>query len=285
MKTKKVFRKALDIKESGRSSDFISPSFIYECGLNCHYCYVKRHGVEFITIAKNVGDLLTAINTHVAWLPEKEPNQTHPVYYTYDIGCNSDVGLHRKQIDWQYIFDFFKNHDRAMATFATKVIPVDFLNSNPEKKVRIRFSLMPQKLSSIYEPKTSLIIDRIKAIDAFLEAGYDVHVNFSPVIVYDNWLEDYEELFEMLSHYVDNKDEVLSEVIFMTHNIKKHEQNLIDDLKGEELLWRPEVQEGKTSQYGAENVRYRHDLKAEYIKEFRQLHDKIIPWCKIRYIF
>ena len=78
---------------------------------------------------------------------------------------------------------------------------------------------MPQKLSDIYEPNTAKIIDRIKAIDGFIDAGYEVHVNFSPVIVYDNWLEDYEELFYMMSNYVDNKDEVLAEVIFMTHNI------------------------------------------------------------------
>ena len=114
----------MDIKESGRSSDFSSPSFIYECGFNCTYCYVKRHKGEYITIAKNNGDLLSAVNDHVAWLPEKEPNQTHPKYYTYDIGCNSDIGLHHKQINWRYIFDFFKNHPRIMGTFATKLLQI-----------------------------------------------------------------------------------------------------------------------------------------------------------------
>lgn len=285
MKTKKVFRKALDIKESGRSSDFITPSFIYECGLNCSYCYVKRHGAQFITIAKNVGDLLTAVNNHVTWLPEKEPNQTHKTYYTYDIGCNSDIGLHRKQINWRYIFDFFKNHDRAMATFATKIIPIDFLEYNPERKVRIRFSLMPQKLSSIIEPNTSKIIDRIKAIDAFIEAGYDVHVNFSPVVVYPGYLDDYAELFSMLEDYVENKDQVLAEVIFLTHNEEKHVYNLINNIPGEDLLWTPENQEIKYSQYGGKNLRYNSRLKAEYIKDFVALHDSIIPWNTIRYIF
>lgn len=285
MKTKKVFRKAVDIKESGRSSDFITPSFIYECGLNCSYCYVKRHGAEFITIAKNVGDLLTAVNNHVTWLPEKEPNQTHNIYYTYDIGCNSDIGLHRKQIDWQYIFDFFKGHDRAMATFATKVIPIDFLHYNPEGKVRIRFSLMPQKISSILEPNTSQIIDRIKAIDAFIEAGYDVHVNYSPVVVYDGWLDDYEELFMMMDQYVEYKELVKSEVIFLTHNESKHLYNLQHNVSGEDLLWTPDIQEGKISSYGGRNIRYRYDLKKNYIAQFKELHSKIIPFNTIRYIF
>ncbi|HBY70209.1 MAG TPA: lyase, partial [Flavobacteriaceae bacterium] len=59
---------------------------------------------------------------------------------------------------------------------------------DPKKKIRIRFSLMPQIVSSEVEPNTSKIIDRIKAVDAFIEEGYDVHLNFSPVIVYKDWL-------------------------------------------------------------------------------------------------
>ena len=287
MKTKEVIRKALDIKESGRSSDFITPSFIYECGLNCSYCYVKRHRAESITIAKNIGDLLTVVNNHVTWLPKKEPNQTHDIYYTYDIGCNSDIGLHRKQINWKYIFDFFKNNDRAMATFATKVIPLDFLNYNPEKKIRIRFSLMPQKYSDLLEPNTSKIVDRIQAINTFIEAGYDVHINFSPVIVTDNWLQEYKELFQLVDTLVNDfyKNQVKCEVIFLTHNKNKHIDNLNNNVKGENLLWNPEIQENKTSQYGGINIRYKHNLKYQYIDEFKKIHNETIPWNMIRYIF
>jgi spore photoproduct lyase len=247
---------------------------------------MKRHKLKGLDVAKNIGDILTSINNHAYFENQVEkPNQTDPEFVTYDISCNEDFALHAKFYDWQRIFNFFKQHPVAKATFATKIIPEIFLNYDPERKVRIRFSLMPQKLSDIYEPNTAKIIDRIKAIDGFIDAGYEVHVNFSPVIVYDNWLEDYEELFYMMSNYVDNKDEVLAEVIFMTHNIKKHEENLINNRLGEKLLWIPELQEGKTSQYGAENVRYRYDLKARYIKEFTELHDKIIRWNTIRYIF
>ena len=78
---------------------------------------------------------------------------------------------------------------------------------------------------------------------------------------------------------------VKAEVIFLTHNEKRHLYNLENNIPGEELMWTPEIQEVKTSQYGGKNVRYRYDLKAEYIKDFINLHDKIIPWNTIRYIF
>ena len=144
---------------------------------------------------------------------------------------------------------------------------------------------MPQNVADKLEPNTAKIIDRIKAVDAFVEEGYDVHLNFSPVVVYDGWLEDYDLLFKMCDDYIENKEEVLSEVIFLTHNANKHQYNLDNKLSGENLLWTPQNQENKTSQYGGVNIRYKYNLKKQYIKEWTELHDEIIPWNTIRYIF
>ncbi|BBJ31691.1 hypothetical protein RAS_08000 [Rickettsia asiatica] len=71
---------------------------------------------------------------------------------------------------------------------ATKYVNPKLLNFNPESKIRIRFSLMPVRMSEILEPKTSTIIERIKAVNIFIEAGYEVHLNFSPIIAYEGWL-------------------------------------------------------------------------------------------------
>jgi len=246
---------------------------------------MKRHKPKGLDIAENIGDILTAINNHVYFTPVDKPNQTHPVLTTYDISCNEDFALHARFYDWRTIFDFFKNHPLAMGSFATKYVNPNLVDYDANKKIRIRFSLMPQKLSDIHEPSTSKIIDRIKAIDAFIDAGYDVHINFSPVIVYKGWRADYRELFQMVNDYVDYKDEVLAEVIFLTHNYKKHIANLKDHSEAEKVLWMPEIQENKISQYGGENVRYKLSLKKKFIQQFIALHDEIIPWNKIRYIF
>ena len=282
-----VNRKSMTIRPSGRSTDFISPSFGYGCLFNCTYCYMKRHLPDGLTIADNPETILTEVNNHSMFAVVDKPNQTHEKFITYDISCSEDFALHLKYHKWQYIFDFFKNHEKAMGSFATKYVNKELLSYNPNCKIRIRFSLMPQKYSDLLEPNTSLISDRLKAINDFIEAGYCVHVNFSPVIVADDWLQEYEKLFLDLNAAV--KDEykslVKAEVIFLTHNEKKHEYNLKNELSGEELLWQPEVQENKTSQYGGENIRYNHILKALYIESFTDLHNSIIPWNTIRYIF
>lgn len=285
MQLEKVRRKSLTIRASGRSTDFISPSFGHGCLYDCTYCYMKRHKPDGLDIAQNIGDILSEISSHAYFDTTEKPNQTHEQYVTYDIACNEDFALHSKFHNWKRIFEFFRTHPIAMASLATKYVNEKFLEYNPEGKVRIRFSLMPQKYSELLEQDTSTIDERIDAIDRFIEAGYDVHINFSPVIVVDGWLDEYKDLFEKVNERVKNKDKVKCEVIFLTHNTDKHNYNLEYELPGEELLWFPERQEAKLSDFGGKNLRYNWQLKSDYIKEFKYLHNQIIPWCKIRYIF
>jgi len=248
---------------------------------------MKRHQPIGLSVATNTEDILTEINSHAAFAVVDKPNQTHEKYTTYDISCNEDFALHAKHHEWEKIFTFFKDHSDIMGSFATKYVNNKLLSFNPEGKIRIRFSLMPQKMADIHEPNTSKIIDRIKAINDFIEAGYDVHINFSPVIVTDTWIKDYRQLFEGVDAIVDRKykDRVKAEVIFLTHNFKKHIVNLESNPETEVDLWVPNIQESKVSQYGGKNVRYNYKLKREYIKQFVDLHDSVIPWNKIRYIF
>lgn len=275
------------IRPSGRSTDYISPSFGYGCLYNCTYCYMKRHKPEGLDIATNTAEILTAIDHHSWFADAEKPNQTHEEYITYDISCNEDFALHAKQHEWQKIFGFFRDHSRAMASFATKYVNPALLTFDPKQKVRVRFSLMPIEYSLMLEPNTSNMWHRIYAINDFIEAGYDVHINFSPVIVGKDWLDKYRLLFAMVDTVVkpEYKDRVKAEVIFMTHNEQKHKYNLKHNLPGEDLLWVPQVQESKVSQYGGTNIRYKHDVKAEYIRQWTAVHDEVIPWNTIRYIF
>jgi len=279
--------KNLTIKPSGRSSDFITPSFGTGCLLECSYCYMKRNTPNGLTIYNNVDQILLAIDKHSKKSIIHKPNQTDEKYITYDISCNEDFALHLPNHQWEKIFTFFKQHTRAKGTLATKIIPKKLLSFNPNGKIRIRFSLMPQILANILEPNSATITKRIQAINTFIEAGYDVHVNFSPVIVFNFWIDEYKKLFQELDATVKDeyKHKVKAEVIFLTHNENKHYENLRNNIKGENLLWIPSIQENKISQYGGINIRYKYQIKEQFINQFIELHDNIIPWNTIRYIF
>jgi spore photoproduct lyase len=257
-------------------------------GILTHNCYMKRHKREGLSVATNTMDILTEINSHAYFSTVEKPNQTGE-YVTYDISCNEDFALHAKYHNWKTIFKFFREHPLAMGSFATKYVNKDFLDFNPEGKIRVRFSLMPEKWRKILEPNTSPIDLRLNAVPRFIDAGYEVHLNFSPVIVHDLWLTEYEFLFHLVSRHANingwETNAVKSEVIFLTHNEQKHLYNLQHKIPGEDLLWVPKIQERKVSQYGGKNLRYEHNRKVDYIKQFVELHNQYLPWNTIRYIF
>lgn len=280
--------KSKTIRYSGRSSDIILPSFFYECKSNCMYCYVKRHNKKNIEVSDNYKEILSLLDNY-DYSYIKKPNQIDEKFITCDIGCNNDISLDYiyapKNVE--YIIDYFKNSNEYKGTFATKSVNKKLMKVKSDSKTRIRFSLMPQYMSSIVEKKTSPIINRIKAINEFIENGWEVHINFSPVILYKDWLQDYISLFKLVDNTVSNdyKEIVKSEVIFLTHEENLHQRNLDLNFEGERFLWAPNIQEQKQSQFGGINVRYEHKLKKKYEDLFIKTHNDIIGWNKIRYIF
>jgi spore photoproduct lyase len=56
--------------------------------------------------------------------------------------------------------------------------------------------------------------------------------------------------------------------------------------EGEKVLWRPDVQEHKTSQASGERVlRYERYLKRGLVREFSALLAERLPYCSVRYAF
>lgn len=283
MKIIKQKTKTLTTRDNGRSSDAVSPNFIYGClgGCMSSYCYVGRYNHDKVYVNENIGDIFHSID---GWASNKKwpkvPNQCDDKYYTIDIGCSTDVALMGKHYDWQLVFDYFNYTPKMKSTFATKY-PTRFKTEeyklDPDKN-RIRVSLMPQKYSDVLEPGTDKIADRIAEIPKLQEV-MEVHINFSPIIYTDSWLEEYEKLFqELKATGIDLK----CECIFLTHNKFQHERN---SEPVRDLLWRPDIQEAKDSQYAPDNIRYQYELKRQLIHDFKSLYSEFFDLSNIRYIF
>lgn len=284
MKIIKQKTKTLTTRDNGRSADAISPNFIYGCLGGCmkSYCYVGRYNHDKVYVNENLDQILLSIDNWVINKPwPKVPNQTDPDYYTIDIGCSTDVALMTKHYNWQKVFDFFNNTDEIKSTFATKypsMFKADTYHLKPEKH-RIRVSLMPQKYSDILEPSTDKIKDRILSIIRLMHY-MEVHINFSPIIYIDGWLDEYRKLFEEIKSY--GIKDIKCECIFLTYNVIQHERNapMID-----QMLWRPDIQEAKDSQYASNNIRYQHKLKSQMVRDFTALYSEYFSPENIRYIF
>lgn len=284
-------KKSLTCRPNERSSNFVAPSISNGCTMACSYCYVPRRKgfANPISIFVNIDRITSYLIKHAAKQGDKNITDTiDPHFWMYEIGENGDCSVDAMICEnVRDMVNLFRNLPNAKATFATKYVNRGLLDYDPQKKTRIRFSLMPQKVSKIIDIRTSYIKERIEAINDFVDAGYEVHVNFSPVVFYYGWLEDYSELFKQLDGNLNERArrQLKSEIIFLTHNTKLHEINMEWHPKGEELIWKPELQETKFSQTGGRNLRYKRGLKSELVKDFTELHKKMLPYSEIRYAF
>ena len=84
MEIKKQKTKTLITRDNGRSSDAISPNFIYGCLGGCmkSYCYVGRFNNSKLFINENTGDILSSILKWAEPQPMPQtPNQIDDKYY------------------------------------------------------------------------------------------------------------------------------------------------------------------------------------------------------------
>jgi spore photoproduct lyase len=284
-------KKSLAARPNGRSADFIAPSTANGCAMACAYCYVpRRKGYSNpITAFANIEQITGYLARHVRRQGVKaEPNQCDPEAWVYDIGENSDCSVDAMISDnVADLIRLFRGLSTAKASFATKYVNRELLDLDPQGRTRIRFSLMPEQLAKRIDIRTSPIAERIAAIDDFVAAGYEVHVNFSPIIITDTWLEDWAELLDQLDAGLGSaaKAQLAAEVIFLTHNEQLHEVNLGWHPQAEQVLWQPHLQEAKRSQNGGDNVRYRVGLKQRSVAEFVALLEARAPYCRVRYAF
>ena len=284
-------KKSLTARPNGRSANWIAPSTANGCAMACAYCYVPRQKgyANPITVFTNIEQITGYLRRHVARQgPKTEPDQCDPDAWVYDLGENSDCSVDAMVSDnVADLITAFAELPTAKASFATKFVNRQLLELDPRGRTRIRFSVMPEDDARVLDIRTSRVAERIAAVDDFVEAGYEVHVNLSPVVVRDGWLADWAALLDDLAAGTGEafKAQAAAEVILLTHNEQLHQVNLGWHPRAEQLLWTPETQQAKWSQTGGRNVRYRNGFKGERVRELTDLIAARAPWLRVRYAF
>jgi len=284
-------KKGLAMRPNGRSADFIAPSSSNGCAMACAYCYVgRRKGyANPISVFVNIDDIARAITRHATKLGAKpKPDTIDPLAWVYDLGENGDLSVDAAISDnVRDLVAAFRDIPHAKGSFATKYVNRDLLGYDPQQRTRIRFSLMPETIATVVDVRTSPMSERIAAIDDFVRAGYEVHVNFSPVIVHEHWEAEWRALFAQLDAALSPaaKAQLKCEIIFLTHNEGLHDTNLQWHPRAEEWLWRPDIQERKWSQSGQRNLRYKVSWKRQWLDRFIAWLHEAMPYCEVRYAF
>jgi len=270
--------KTLVTKDNNNSANCIAPNLIYGCFGGCvnTYCYMSRYNGNRVFVNINVDDIFNSV---VEWEKgfTKVPDQQDPRWTMVDIACNSDLVLMQKHLP-EHLMDYLKRYDdhptlnTTMATKYPGLLKVQVNHFN--KKPRVRVSLMPQVYSDVLEPKMQKIDSRIKDINRLKQLGWEVHCNYSPVVFYKGWEEEYDNLFAQVKEQAGiNK----CEVIALTNH------------KNQMARSSPEAQELMKYSNEVKNkqgiMRYPLSYKYKLIDKFKEIYQRYFPLDTIRYIF
>lgn len=279
-KMKKVLvigtRKTHRFVENHKVSDYLVPYTSSGCTAMCLYCYLvcNYNKCAYLRIFVNREKMLEKII--------KEANKSEKEL-TFEIGSNSDLILENtitENLDWT-IREFSKT-DKGYITFPTKFSMVDSIcEINHNKRIIVRMSVNPENIVNKIEYGTSRLKDRINAINKLKEADYKVGILIAPVIMVENWKEEYENLikylYENLSEKV--KEDVFFEIIFMTYSYV-HRMINQEAFPNAIQLYNADLMTGR----GRGKYMYKKYVKEEGEKFLREKLVEYFPNNKIIYI-
>ena len=269
-------RKTHKFVENHKVSDYLVPYTSSGCTAMCLYCYLvcNYNKCAYLRIFVNREKMLEKIIKEAS-KSEKE--------LTFEIGSNSDLILENTitgNLNWT-IKEFSKTN-KGYLTFPTKFSMVDSIcNIEHNKRIIIRMSVNPENIINKVEFGTSRLNDRIEAINKLAEAGYKIGILIAPVIMVENWKEEYENLIKLLKDKLTDKvkKEVFFEVIFMTYSYV-HRMINKEAFPNAIQLYNQELMSGR----GRGKYMYKKQIREEGERFFREKLLKYFSNNKIIYI-
>lgn len=129
---------------------------------------------------------------------------------------------------------------------------------------------------------TSSLDNRIKAINKMADAGYKVGILIAPVILLENWKEQYLELVKYLADNlnVNVKKQAFFEIIFMTYSYVHRMINADVFPRVAEEIYHSDMMKGR----GNGKYAYKIHLKEEGETFLRDIMKIYFPHNEIKYI-
>ncbi len=256
-------------------SNYLVPYTSSGCSAMCLYCYLvcNYNKCSYLRLFVNREEMLDKI------IKVSNKSDTGLVF---EIGSNSDLILENlitHNLEWT--IEKFAKEGKGYLTFPTKFHQVEpLLNLNHNRKIIVRVSMNPNEIIKKIELGTSMLKDRITALNKLCESNYIVGILIAPVIYFPNYKELYEELFIELSIKLSEKakKEVFFEVILMTYSYV-HDKINSDAFPDSVKLYNKEYMKGR----GREKYTYKDDIRTKMEKHIKYLLNKYFKNNKVVY--
>lgn len=159
------------------------------CVFECTYCYLQGYiNSPGIVLPSNIEDFFDAFRKL-----EIKPGRVGSGQFT-----DSLVFDHLTEFS-PLIVDFFRGYPQVQFEFKTKSKNIENLLGIPSAgNIVVGWSLNPQKIIDTTELYAASLSERLSAAQQCARAGYQVAFHFDPIVFYDGWEQDYQELVEQL---------------------------------------------------------------------------------------
>lgn len=176
------------------------------CPGNCEYCYLQTTQGEkpFMKIFVNIENILAVIEQHM--------NTTSNTLTSFECGSITDpVALEHFTGNLKKCIEFFGKSEHGRLRIITKFDNVDsFLTINHNKHTKFRFSINTPYVINNFEHNTCSITERLAAAKKIANAGYPIGFIIAPIMIYDNWTEDYKILINDLRNELTDFNELIT---------------------------------------------------------------------------
>lgn len=184
----------------GKKLDVCRPSADYQfslvsnCPGNCEYCYLQtiQGSKPYIKVFVNLEDIFNIIKDYI--------NQNENTVTTFEAASLGDpVALEHITGSLAKTIEFFGGLDNGKLRVVTKYSNVDsLLTIKHNKNTNFRISINSNYAVDNFEHNTGSLKERIEAVIKLEKAGYPIGFIVAPIMIYDNWKEEYDMLFKKL---------------------------------------------------------------------------------------
>ncbi|WP_124728471.1 spore photoproduct lyase [Staphylospora marina] len=190
-------RKTLRFDTSKPSAEYALP-LATGCMGHCHYCYLQTTlgNRPYIRVYVNLEDIFNAAKSYI---DERAPEVTR-----FEASCTTDpVGLEHLTGSLRQAIEFMGRQEFGRLRFVTKYAHIDpLLRADHRGHTRFRFSVNAPSVTTRFEPGTSPLEERIRAAARVAEAGYPLGFIVAPIMLFNGWKTEYEELFRLLAKMI-----------------------------------------------------------------------------------
>lgn len=251
-----------------------SPSADYQfslsssCPGHCEYCYLQTTQGEkpYMKVFVNIDEILAVIQKHI---DENLPNITY-----FECGSITDpIALEHLTGNLKRCVEFFANSENGRLRVVTKYDNIDsFLDINHNKHTKFRFSINTRYIINKFEHNTSSFEERIEAARKIAKAGYPLGFIIAPIMIYDNWKNDYKELLDKLKSELEGYEEKITFELIQHRFTNTAKELILKRFPKTELDLNEDNRQLKWGPYG----KFKHVYPKEKSDEIRDYISQII---------